>query len=151
LVATSWRGPFFCLLLLALLAQACSAAPAAAPHDAPDAGYLLVYERTGGVANLRDRLALQADGALEIQRAGQSQQATLDQAQLDTLTQLLTATQFDALQAEYLPPRDCCDLFDYRLTYHGKSVHAKDGAVPEQLSLVLDQLNQWIDTYSSPP
>ena len=52
---------------------------------------------------------------------------------------------FTRLDEEYLPGQPGADLFDYRLTYAGHTVHIVDTAVPEGMQPILDTLNQLIE------
>ncbi len=105
-------------------------------------GPLVEYRRTGGIAGFDDKLTIMADGSAEVSQRGKTAQFTLDAATAERLTSLFEKGGFASLRGEYLPSSNCCDLFDYQVTYRGKQVHTMDTAVPEQLRPILDELNR---------
>ncbi len=136
-------------LLVAWLLATCGA-PSGPPSDRSTGGEVLVeYWRTGGIAGLDDHLVIRANGeaALE-QKGGQQETFTLDQSTLSSLQQTLNEAGFFELDSQYRPPRTIPDAFQYRITYQREgrrhTVETTDGAVPEELVPVLDELNQII-------
>lgn len=109
---------------------------------------LLEYQRTGGIAGLDDRLVIDSAGKATLTRKGEATSFTLNADVIKALTDELEAVNFSQLDAEYLPGQAGADLFDYRLTYGGHTVHAVDTAVPEGMLPVLELLNQLIEANS---
>lgn len=109
---------------------------------------LFEYQRSGGIAGLDDRLVIDSAGKATLTRKGEETSFTLNADVIKALTDELEAVNFSQLDAEYLPGQAGADLFDYRLTYGGHTVHAVDTAVPEGMLPVLELLNQLIEANS---
>ncbi len=112
-------------------------------------GVMLTYERSGGIAGLRDELTIYYDGRYEVQRNGSETEFTLDRSELTHLENLIQQANFFQLQDNYLPGNIIPDAFQYVISYRteeGKmhTVHTMTTAVPELLEPVLSELNQII-------
>ena len=129
------------LVLLVISLAACAPARPAGP--------LVDYRRSGGLAGSDDHLVIEAGGRAILTRHQARHEFAVEPETLNRLTTLFDQAQFTALRGEYLPASNCCDLFDYVLTYQGHTVHTMDGAVPEALAPVLQALGEII-TRSSP-
>lgn len=143
------------LVLLAWLLATCGApgAPAAPAGPASaDADVLVEYRRTGGIAGLNDHLIIRSDASATLQQKGQPDAAfTVDPQVLDDLKQTLEAADFDALAGVHEPGRAIPDAFHYTVVYTTdggrQTVEATDGAIPDDLAPVLDQLNTIISQH----
>ena len=114
---------------------------------------LVIYERSGGLAGLRDRLTIHRNGHCELQRKGAEREFTLQPGQLAHLTELMEEADFPGLKGEYLPTNSGADYFEYVISYQageGKmhSVRARSGAVPDDLQPVLSELDRLISSDS---
>ena len=106
----------------------------------------LTYQRNGGFAGADDRLSIASDGAASLSHKGQIYSFTVAADQIQRIQQALDAADFAHLPTESLPDNMCCDLFEYRVTYMGRTVHAMDTAIPQSLQMVLDLLNEIVDS-----
>lgn len=130
---------FMIFVILAALLVGCAATPETS---------LLEYQRTGGIAGLDDRLVIDSAGKATLTRKGQEASFTVSADELKAIQDELEKVNFSGLEAEYLPVNPGADLFDYRLTYGGQTVHLVDTAVPEAVMPVLDLLNQLMEAKS---
>ena len=135
----------YLLLILAALALCLTAcAPAAR------ATVLIEYHRTGGIAGFDDRLVIMTDGTVQITRRTGTSTATIGGEDLNRLIAFFDQAGFARLDREYLPANNCCDLFDYVVTYRGHTVHTMDTAVPESLQPALRELDGLLSKYGNP-
>lgn len=112
-------------------------------------GVMLTYERSGGIAGLRDELTIYNNGHYEVKRNGSETESTLDPGGLSHLENLIQLANFSELDGNYLPSGMIPDAFQYVITYHteeGKmhTVRTMTNSVPELLEPVLSELNQII-------
>ncbi len=112
-------------------------------------GVMFTYERSGGIAGLRDELTIYYDGRYEVQRNGSETEFTLDDDELTHLENLIQQASFFELYDNYLPGNIIPDAFQYVISYRteeGKmhTVRTMTTAVPEVLEPVLSELNQII-------
>ncbi len=112
-------------------------------------GIMLTYERSGGIAGLRDELTIYYDGRCQLQRNGSETEFTLDRGQLAHLEKLIQEANFLQLQNSYLPGSTIPDAFEYVISYHAEegkmhTVRTMTTAIPEFLEPVLSELNQII-------
>ena len=104
---------------------------------------LIEYERSGGIAGLRDRLVIQEDGSAVVARRETRREIAVGDAALLRLLDALQQAQFAVL-----PPDSRAegrDLMTYRIVYRGHVVRAMDAAVPPPLQPVLRLLNEILD------
>lgn len=106
---------------------------------------LVEYRRSGGFVGFDDHLVINKDGTTTLTRHTTVSEFTLDQNSIDRLNALFEEAAFSELRRRYVPPRAGNDLFEYEVTYSGKTVRAVDGAAPPSLTIVLDTLNRIVD------
>jgi len=104
---------------------------------------LLEYERSGGVAALRDRLVVEQDARASVTRKGRPREIELDAALLRRIVDGLDKGRFLDLRADYTA--EGADLMTYSIVYRGHTVRAMDTAVPWSLQPVLHILNDILD------
>jgi hypothetical protein len=142
---------WFMLFILACCVSLSACLRSETVANNPDsATNLLVYERTGGIANLDDHLRIDRDGTTLFVRHGQTSTFVLDEASIQRLTNDLDAIPFSNLDASYLPSNSGADQITYELRYQGKTVRMVDTTIPDQLVPVLEQLDGIILNQSSP-
>ena len=124
--AVSWLA----LYLIAGCASMSSQAPA-----------LVEFHRSGGIAGFDDRLVIRADGSAELSRRQTAVDVTLAPDTLERLRTLLGEIPVEKLRAEYVPPRGGADLFEYTLSFRGKSIRCVDTAIPAELQPLVQLLN----------
>ena len=133
------------LIAIVSLAGGCQpAAPApraAASPVAQPADVLVEYRRSGGLIGASDRLVVRRDGLTTLETRGGGREFTLSDPTLTQLTAALDRADFPALQESYEPKSAGADRFEYAITYRGKTVRARDGAVPDALQPALQILN----------
>ncbi len=108
---------------------------------------LVNYRRTGGIAGLDDRLTIDVDGNAQLSQRSGTTAFTIGPGPLKQMMLLFDRSGFAKLKPEYLPADKCCDLFDYRVTYKGQTVHTMDTAIPTGLQPILDVLNRFIEEH----
>ena len=137
--------------LVPVLGSSCSSQPP--PIPATGHSVLVIYERSGGLAGLRDHLTIYSDGHCELQRKGVELEFTLETDEVERLTDIIEEANIPALKGSYLPGSTGADLFEYAVSYQpetGKmhTVRATNGAVPDALQPVLHELNRIITSNS---
>ena len=105
---------------------------------------LIDYKRTGGIAGLDDHLIIRTGGQAVLTQKGKRSEFMVPRAQIEQLIQALDDANFTKLNKEYLPEREGNDLIEYWITYKKHRVHTMDTAIPEELTPVLELLNQII-------
>ena len=100
---------------------------------------MVEYRRSGGIAGFDDRLVIRTDGAAHLSRRQATADFTVPPDTLERLRKLLGEVPLEGLRAEYLPPRGQggADLFEYVVTFRGKSVRCLDTAIPPELQPLL--------------
>src|SRR5690606_24917424 len=73
------------------------AAPVALGEDA----VLVVYERSGGIAGIQEKLTVYANGRLEFDKSGTVTSSTIASSDLTNLWQLLASDEFAKLSSRY--------------------------------------------------
>jgi hypothetical protein len=102
---------------------------------------LIEYRRSGGIAGREDRLVVLSDGTVRRTRRGAA--AADYRVGADTLAELralLDRIDFRRMRAEYLPPRQGADLFEYVLIYRDRRIRTMDTAVPAELQPLIQLL-----------
>lgn len=120
-----------CLSLLILLLGGCGSPPA-----------LVVYERTGGILGVTERLTLHPSGVVQVG----SHCTTLPATEVHQLTTMLMAVNLASLPSVSRAARPNADLMSHTLTFDGITVTGEDTALPSVLLPVIDRLNQIIRT-----
>ncbi len=88
-----------------------------------------------------DRLIIRRNGATTRETRGGRQEFTLPETTLAQLMAALDGADFSGLGASYEPKSAGGDRFEYAITYQGRTVRARDGALPEALQPALQILN----------
>ena len=114
---------------------------------------LVIYQRSGGFAGLRDQLTIYSNGRCELQRKGVEREFTIEPSQLAHLEELMEEANFLDLKEEHLPTNIGADFFEYVISYQAEegkmhSVRTMNGAVPDALQPILNELNQIISSNS---
>ena len=117
-----------------------------------ESSVLVVYQRSGGLAGLRDYLTIYSNGYGELQRKGVELEFTLQPSEVTHLKNLMEEVNFVGLEDSYLPSNTGADFFEYVVSYKpgtGKiyTVRAISGAVPDALQPILKELNQIISNH----
>ncbi len=136
-----------------LLVLGCSNASKTTPVPTSPKSVLVSYQRTGGLAGLRDQLTIYSNGYCELQRKDLEREFTLQPGQLAHLKELMEEADFLGLKDKYLPYNTGADFFEYVVSYQageGKmhTVRTINGAVPDALQPILKELNQLISSNS---
>lgn len=105
---------------------------------------LVIYERSGGIAGVQEKLTVYADGRLEFDKKGTVSTRTIPSSDLTNLWQLLASDSFARLNSRYQVPG--ADFFRYQVTLMRQDgrpqvVSTMDTAEhPATLDLVLAEL-----------
>jgi len=137
------------LVLTAWLLATCGSPPSTSSHEAAGSDILVEYRRTGGIAGFDDYLIVRRNGEATLEKKGGVREIiTLDENMISRLQQAVNKAEFFDLDSQYRPARVIPDAFQYRITYQDDgrrhTVETTDGAIPEQLAPVLDELNRII-------
>jgi hypothetical protein len=129
---------------LLLLACGSDATPASALTDT------LKYTRSGGIAGVNVGATVKPDGhaTLGDKRKGQ-RKARLTAAERARLTRLVRAA--DLAHVKVDSRTECCDQFEYSLSYRGRTLHWSDAHFPKALSPLTGELERLIGKYGGGP
>lgn len=130
---------FLIVIMMGLILSACTQ---------NSSNKFLEYNRSGGFSGFDDQLVIDSSGKATLTRKDNKFEFVVSSDELSTIKSDLETIKFTQLDKEYLPKNQGADLFDYRLTFEGHSIHTMDTAVPEDLWLILEKLNQLIETNS---
>jgi hypothetical protein len=141
------------ITLLLVLVVGCTRSSEPTPVPPSQSSVLVVYQRSGGLAGLRDYLTIYSNGYGELQRKGVELEFTLQPSEVAHLKNLMEAANFVGLKDSYLPTNTGADFFEYVVSYQpgtGKmrTVRAINGAVPDALQPILQELNRIISSNS---
>lgn len=137
------------LILAAWLLSTCGAPSSTRPEGASGGGMLVEYRRAGGIAGFNDHLIVRPTGEVTLEKKGGVREIfTVDAAVVAKLQQTVEESGFFDLESEYRPARIIPDALTYRITAQAggrrHTVETTDGAIPEQLAPVIEELNQII-------
>jgi heat shock protein HslJ len=108
---------------------------------------LVQYHKSGGLLGTDERLTVYQSGRAVFQsRQEAPSERPLAPEELTALVEALEGSDFATLPPYSVDP-NIADGFIYEVTYQGRQVTAGDGAVPERLAPVIDQLNQVIEGF----
>jgi hypothetical protein len=105
-------------------------------------GVWMSYHRSGGIAGFQDDLTVYENGSAKISRRGEIRDIWLTPTEIDALRKAGDEAGFPQLSPEYLPGGEGRDLFFYEITREGKTVLTADTAVPEELVILIELLNE---------
>lgn len=139
-------------IVIVVMVLACIAIVTSAVWITSASNIMLSYHRSGGIAGLDDQLVIDDGGHCELQREHTKGEFTLEPNRLKHLIYLLDDADFFSLNDKYLPADTGADFFEYVISYkaEGKehTVYTMDGAVPDALQPILDELAQIISSNS---
>jgi len=118
--------------------------------EASSSETLIEYHRSGGFSGLDDHLVIKETGEATLTRKSERSEFTLNSDTINRLQALFEEAEFSQLRKEYLPSRQCCDLFEYVVTYKGHTVRTMDGAVPPSLQPILEAVSQIVESQGTP-
>lgn len=147
-----WRGAFGLTALLVLLGTgACREAQTPAPASAGMRS-ALVFERTGGIAGMADRLEVSPEGRMiyhcaDAAGGGQGKARTVEEVMPQATLGKLSAQlgQFDTAPGVASDEGPGADRMYYRITYAGRQVETRDGEVPKTLQPLLTTLGNLVN------
>lgn len=149
LTAIARLGLSAVLLLAAWLLATCGAPQSSPSNASADDNVLVEYQRTGGIAGFDDQLIIRTSGETTLKQKGEQRETfTLNERTVSKLRQMLNKAEFFKLNSQYRPARIVPDALMYHITCQSDgrrhTLETTDGAIPEQLAPVLDELNQII-------
>ncbi|MFQ5342327.1 MAG: protealysin inhibitor emfourin [Anaerolineae bacterium] len=137
------------LILAAWLLATCGAPLATQSQGAATGDVLVEYRRTGGIAGYDDHLIVRTTGEATLEKKGGVRDIfTVDEDVVARLQQTVEDARIFDLKSEYRPAQVIPDAFTYRIAFQAEgrrhTVETTDGAIPDQLVRVIDELNQII-------
>jgi hypothetical protein len=104
------------------------------------------YARTGGFAGFNDKLTIDAKGHVVLTRRSGKSEFDLDDAALQKIYAAFQTANWATIPENSMglgvPP----DGFSYTVSYQGHTVKTADAAVPRAMQVLLDALNQIINS-----
>ncbi|WP_432827867.1 hypothetical protein [Dactylosporangium sp. CA-092794] len=104
---------------------------------------LVTFNRTGGLAGVNDTLVVRPDGSYTIQTKQGSKNGTLSAGELAALKTALSSTDFNKMPSVN-DNGAVADGYTYTITYSGRQITAKDGAIPPALQPVISALGAFL-------
>ncbi|GAA2396329.1 hypothetical protein GCM10010170_112020 [Dactylosporangium salmoneum] len=104
---------------------------------------LVAFTRTGGLAGANDKLTVRPDGSYTIQTKSGSKDGKLSGDELAALKAALLSTDFNKMPTVN-DNGSVADGYTYTITYAGKQITAKDGAIPPALQPVISALGGFL-------
>jgi hypothetical protein len=128
-----------------------SAGPQTDPSSSANSGgnstavdTLVTFNRTGGLAGTNDTLTVRPDGSYTIQSRSGGKSGKLSGDELDALKAALSSTDFNKMPTVN-DNGAVADGYTYTLTYGGRQITAKDGAIPPALQPVISALGAFLN------
>jgi hypothetical protein len=100
------------------------------------------YQRTGGIAGLNDRVVIFDNGVTLLSKRAANTEIHLNQTELERISNLFGESAFSNLEGNYTSPRGGADFMQYTISYHGKTVHTEDTAIPSSLQPIIEEMNR---------
>jgi emfourin len=133
------------LATLALLVVACGNDASAA-----ELGGTLKYARSGGIAGISERATVKTDGHVTVSgRKRRTRTARLTGAERQRLSRLVRAA--DLAHVKVDGKSECCDQFEYSLSYRGRTLQWSDAHFPKPLGKLVAELNDLVVKYGGGP
>jgi hypothetical protein len=118
-------------------------APPVTRAEAP--AILVDYQKTGGLADLNNRLVIFTNGAGLIYGKNINREISFNQTELNRINGIFSSARFSQLEPSYTSRRGGPDLIKYTISYKNMTVVTEDTAIPQQLQPVIDELNLMMD------
>src|SRR4051812_46260573 len=126
-----------CVLLAAAGLLGCGGEPAAATLKGP-----FDYQRSGGLAGVRDHLTLQPSGQAQLDTRARRRSFTLTRAERRRLERAVAAAHLATVKAPRHPLTP--DAFVYSLGYRGRKVVFDDTTLPKAVLGLVTELNRLV-------
>ncbi|OAN44122.1 hypothetical protein A6A03_02950 [Chloroflexus islandicus] len=102
----------------------------------------ILFERSGGLAGLDDRLTIDlTTGTAQLQRRKEVLTTTLSAEQRSRLATLIAALDLANLAATPASPHQCCDFLSYRIQIDAITIQTTDADLPASLQPLVTELN----------
>ncbi|HSQ93597.1 MAG TPA: hypothetical protein VLL74_04825 [Methanoregula sp.] len=138
----TWTGLLAVVMVTAVALTGCLGVKTP-PITQPETPTLFVdYQRSGGIAGVNDRLVIFDNGVTLVSSRTTSRELLLNESDLEQIAAVFDAAQFPALEGNYTSSRGGADLFQYSISYRGKTVNTEDTAVPAALEPVIKEMNR---------
>ena len=130
---------------LAVLVVGCGNAASAA-----ELGGTLKYARSGGIAGISERATVKTDGHVTVSASKRrTRTARLTVAERRRLSQLVRDA--DLAHVKVDGKSECCDQFEYSLSYRGRTLQWSDVDSPKSLAKLVAELNRLVAKYGGGP
>jgi len=143
-MAEKWQAGLYLALAIVLCSVSAGCLgeknPSASQQQAP--AILVDYYRNGGPAGVNDRLVVFGNGAALIITKNASRSITLNATELERITTIFDQAQFSTLQDNYPSHRGENGLYQYSISYQGKTVSMEESAYPALVGPVINELDQ---------
>jgi hypothetical protein len=131
---------------LALLVVACGNEAS----SAADLSATLKYSRSGGIAGSSQGATIKTDGHITVrgrkQRTKTSRLTSAERARLSRLVR-----EADLAHVKVDGRSECCDQFEYSLSYRGRTLQWSDAHRPKPLEKLVAELNGLVAKYGGGP
>lgn len=142
----TWTGICAMLMVTAVVVTGCLGGKTPADLEPANPTLFVDYQRTGGIAGVNDRLVIFDNGAGLVSSRTTSREILLNQSDLEQISAIFEAGQFQMLEGNFTSLRGGADLMQYSIRFQGKTVIAEDTAIPPSLEPVIDKMNRILST-----
>lgn len=137
----SWKVLFYLCLITAVLVSGCTGFKTPSVSRAAPPAIFVDYQRSGGFAGVSDRVVIFDNGVMLLSDGRSNTESSLNQTQLERIGAVFTTAKFAELEGNYTSGRGGADLFQYSISYHGKTIRTEDTAIPPPLQPVIDEMD----------
>lgn len=130
------------LVITAIVLTGCLGVKTPAVPDQTNPTIFVDYQRTGGIAGVNDRLVIFDNGVALVSSRTTSREILFNQSDLEQISAVFDAGQFQALEGNYTSRRGGADIMQYSISYRGKTVNTEDTAIPPTLEPIIKEMNR---------
>jgi hypothetical protein len=145
-----WLAFFSLCIITGVLMSGCLGVKTPPLSSSVPPSVFVDYQRTGGIAGLNDRVVIFDNGVTLISSRAVNSEIHLNQTELERIASLFGDSTFSNLEGNYTSQRGGADFMQYTLSYHGKTVHTEDTAIPSSLQPIIEEMNRILSLEKDP-
>lgn len=133
-----------CLILAILMSYTvagCLSVKGPATSQEPAPVILVDYTRSGGVDDTDDRLVIFDNGAAIVVTRNISRSVTLNTTELERISAIFNQAKFSELQENYPSHHGNKGMYQYSVSYQGKTVTLEEASYPAGIDPILRELD----------
>ena len=107
---------------------------------------LIDYTRSGGPAGVADRLVIFDNGAAIVLTKNTSRNVVLNSTEIERISSVFDQAGFSGLQENYPSHYGYSGLYQYSISYKGKTVTLDESSYPAVIGPVIKELDQIVNS-----